>query len=72
MAKGHKNKFIRNPKTDKATNYSKNIFRISSSEQSSDYENTSQYLINNIKKECVRVNDVSETLRNLTLPDITK
>ena len=76
MGKEHKNKFKRNFKTEKSNSHNKskgkNIFYIGSSKQSSDYENTSQYLINNIKKEYVRGNDISEALRALTRPDIEK
>ena len=63
----HDNKFKKNSKKEARSKH-KNIFHISSSKQSSDYENASQCLTNNIKKECVSGNDMSEALRNLTRP----
>ena len=74
MGKDHKQKFKKNSKKESCNkhenNKDKNLFWTGSSKKSSDYENVSQHIINNIKKECVRVNDVSDDLRNLSWPDI--
>ena len=76
MGKGCKKKFKKNYKKESHNkhdkNKDKNIFFIGLSEYSSDYENKIQCLTNNIKKECARVNDVSEALHNLDRPDIIK
>ena len=61
----HGNKFKSDSKKETRSK-DKSIFCIGSSKQSSDYENTNQCLINNIKKECARGNSMSEALRNLT------
>ena len=72
MGKNHCNNSFKKSSKKETRSKGKNIFCIGSSKQSSDYENTSQCLINNIKKECVRGNDISEALRNLTRPDTTR
>ena len=38
----------------------------------SDFDTTSQFIINHAKKTCVRGNDVSEALRACVKPDMTK
>ena len=68
MGKEHHNdKFKKNSKK-KTRSKDKHIFCIGSSKQLSDYENTSQCLISDVKKEWMRGNDMSEALHNLTCP----
>ena len=76
MGKEYKKTCENNSKKITLNNRHKNkdnhIFRIVSSKQSSDCENTSQCLVKNIKKECITGKDASKYLSNLTRPDSVK
>ena len=73
MRKDFNKKFKKKSKKENQNkNNDKNMLHVSSSKQSQDYENASQQLINNTKKEHIRGNDMHQALRNLELLDMSK
>ena len=76
MVNDYKQKFKNNSKKESYNKHGKNkdkiLFSIGTSKHSSHYKSTSQCLVNSVEKECARCNDVSEALRNLAWPDVTK